>query len=399
VHLVLYLVWQCEDGIIWKGPLENKRKFPVAFDLRRAFPIKDYVPAHPVNDSAEAKYREIFPLYERFAEKLKILLQDLLNSEDVKFQVVESRSKTVESFSHKIRREGKSYKDPLAEITDLCGSRIVLYYVDDVDKVDRLIRREFTVDGKNSVDKRAILAPDQFGYLSVHKIARLGRSRSRLAEWKAFSQLTCEIQIRTVLQHSWAAISHALQYKQEVDVPTASRRRLTRLAGLLELADEEFVLIRNEKRILQKEVSNDVSLGNLDIEINSVSLRQFVQQSKLVRSFVGTATTSGVDVKEDKDDTVGLSQLTTACNIAGIKTIHKLQTFLQDLGTAKTTKFFSTFVSNYNGAISGTPGHVLAVIVSAFSKTPNLQQPLPSLIEWSKDYAARIAAAAEKNGT
>jgi len=50
-----------------------------------------------------------------------------------------------------------------------------------------------------------------------------------------------------VLQHAWASISHALQYKQEQDVPTVSRRKLFRLSALLELADEEFLSLRKEQ--------------------------------------------------------------------------------------------------------------------------------------------------------
>ncbi len=53
-----------------------------------------------------------------------------------------------------------------------------------------------------------------------------------------------EIQIRTILQHAWASLQHDLMYKAE-RLPTPHvRRRLIALAGVLELADREFVAVR-----------------------------------------------------------------------------------------------------------------------------------------------------------
>jgi hypothetical protein len=59
------------------------------------------------------------------------------------------------------------------------------------------------------------------------------------------------VQVRTVLQHAWASISHALQYKQEDDIPRALRRRLARISALLEVADEEFAELNREHNQLQ----------------------------------------------------------------------------------------------------------------------------------------------------
>ena len=61
-------------------------------------------------------------------------------------------------------------------MTDLLGVRIITYFPDEVDKAAKLVEREFCVDPDNSVDKRSILDPDRFGYLSLHYVLTLNRS-------------------------------------------------------------------------------------------------------------------------------------------------------------------------------------------------------------------------------
>jgi len=45
-----------------------------------------------------------------------------------------------------------------------------------------LIEREFAADHERSIDKRKLLDPDRFGYLSLHYICGLTPARLTLAE-------------------------------------------------------------------------------------------------------------------------------------------------------------------------------------------------------------------------
>jgi hypothetical protein len=145
----------------------------------------------------------------------------------------------------KIGQPGKEYQS-LSDITDLVGVRIITHYADEVEQIARVIESEFTIDGENSGDKGKVLDPDRFGYLSVHYVLELGRARAALPEYRAYGGMKAEVQVRSILQHAWAENEHDLGYKSALSVPRSVRRRFSRLAGLLELADAEFDAIRTE---------------------------------------------------------------------------------------------------------------------------------------------------------
>ena len=77
--------------------------------------------------SVVERYRSLRPLYEGFALKLAALIRDVLEANNIKYQIVESRAKDVSSFEEKISGPGKSYGHPLKDISDLCGCRVIVY--------------------------------------------------------------------------------------------------------------------------------------------------------------------------------------------------------------------------------------------------------------------------------
>jgi len=192
-----------------------------------------------------AEYDRRYPEYAGFTERLAELIPALLAENGVSVHSVNARVKSRSSFGGKVVREGKCYSS-LEQITDLTGVRIITYFEQDVARVSEIVEREFTIDIENSTDKRKVLESDRFGYLSVHYVLSLGEARCAQAAYRRFAGLKAEVQIRSILQHSWAEIEHDLGYKSQSSVPDALRRRFARLAGLLELADEEFNKIRSD---------------------------------------------------------------------------------------------------------------------------------------------------------
>jgi hypothetical protein len=96
--------------------------------------------------------------------------------------------------------------------------------------------------------------------------------------------LKAEIQIRSILQHAWAEIEHDLGYKTSGEIPKTARRQFARLAGLLELADDEFVKIRSDLDAYSREVSIKIVQRPRDVSLDRISLIDFARADSLVRS-------------------------------------------------------------------------------------------------------------------
>lgn len=192
----------------------------------------------------DSDYESIASRLQGFKLYVDSLIQTLLEIENIQFHSVTSRIKSKASVRQKLQRPDK--RRELNDLTDMFGVRIITYFQDEVDLVARLIEREFIVDTENSVDKRSLLDSDRFGYLSLHYILQLNPERSTLPENRAYKDIRFELQIRSILQHAWAEIEHDTGYKSASGAPHAVRRRFSRLAGLLELADDEFLAIRED---------------------------------------------------------------------------------------------------------------------------------------------------------
>jgi len=228
------------------------------------------------------EYDEQCDFLEEFTLVTHRLILDLLKSNNLRVHSVTYRVKDRKSISDKINKSAEDKYHCLDDIEDICGNRIITYFPDEVDAVAAIIQNEFDIDYNSSVDKRAILDPDRFGYLSLHYIAKLSKQRLRLTEYTRFKKCRTEIQIRSTLQHTWAEIEHDLGYKTKLAVPRHIRRRFSQLAGLLELADDTFVQIRNTLADYESNISDRIKKTPESVQIDQASLLTFVKQSKVL---------------------------------------------------------------------------------------------------------------------
>ena len=188
------------------------------------------------------------PLFKKFTKKTLGLLKDLLAKKNFSNLTIISKTKKIKSFMDKVRQG--EYRDPLNEISDCSGIRIITRFQNEVDLVKNYLSESLEII--KIIDKRTELGVAEFGYLSLHMIAKLDTNRNKLDEWRDFKELKFEIQIRTMLQDAWANVSHALHYKKMQDIPKKLKRKMPRLASLFELADEEFLRIKAQSDELNK---------------------------------------------------------------------------------------------------------------------------------------------------
>jgi putative GTP pyrophosphokinase len=203
--------------------------------------------------SLEERYREIRPHYERLAGEIGEALIRKINEAKIKTASITFRAKTVKSFLDKSER--KPYNDPLIEIMDLAGVRVVCLYELDIEKVEKVIRDEFEVCEK--IDKYKEAGSDKMGYLGVHFIVELKDHYSG-PRYEDLHGSKCEIQVRTILQDAWAIINHHLIYRNESSIPDRLKRDINNVAALLEIAQGIFDKIPKERTQYVEEIQSKV---------------------------------------------------------------------------------------------------------------------------------------------
>lgn len=221
------------------------------------------------------EYTEKKELCEKFKTAIITLLEGILS--DISIQNISGRIKDYDSLSKKIELK-KKYTE-LNDITDIIGIRVITYLPNDVDLIADKIRKEFNIDEDNSIDKR-IHEYDKFGYMSLHLVCELNDERIKLTEYKKFKDMKFELQVRSILQHSWAEIEHDIGYKHEIGIPKHIKRRFIRLASLLELADEEFQTIVRETTKYSEQVSSNIKRNDvMSLELNKITLEEYMKGS------------------------------------------------------------------------------------------------------------------------
>jgi predicted RNase H-like nuclease/ppGpp synthetase/RelA/SpoT-type nucleotidyltranferase len=186
---------------------------------------------------AVREYAESWPALRAATDSYVDLVTSILDEAGINYLTVTGRAKSVSSFAGKAGRmvDGvRLYADPLREITDQIGLRVITYVHSDVQAVVDLLEDQVVVHDDRDLG-RETASEGRFGYASRHLLIGV--------EGMAQAQ----VQIRTVLQHAWAEFEHDIRYKGTIPaehVPDFDRR-FTLAAGLLELADREFSTIRD----------------------------------------------------------------------------------------------------------------------------------------------------------
>lgn len=204
------------------------------------------------------EFNSLYSDYLRLGKNLEEAIKTFLNEESIPYLNVYFRIKEFSSFFEKISR--KNYSNPFEDIEDICGIRIICYYVTDIVKIEEVIKREFKL--LEAENKSESLGLKEFAYRSTHNIIQIKNSWTATPNYRGLQSLKAEIQIRTVLMHAWAEVEHKLNYKSDAQVPASFQRKLFRLSAKFEEADEQFEELRNGINDYKKEIEERAKLEN-----------------------------------------------------------------------------------------------------------------------------------------
>jgi len=220
----------------------------------------------PHGEALMQQYHALLPTLEALSGEAYDTLRRALHEQGIYVTAIEHRVKTEKSLAGKLELKGAKYKS-IDDITDLVGLRVITFYTDEVDKVAAIAKRVFDIDWQESVDKRKLHKLDSFGYNSLHYICRLRTGGPRF-----------ELQMRTALQHVWSTIEHDTGYKGDVKIPDVYLRQFNRLAGMLELVDDEFSRLRLLLSDYRRQIQALEKSGQLaDVPLSRDTFRNYLE--------------------------------------------------------------------------------------------------------------------------
>ncbi len=129
-------------------------------------------------------------------------------------------------------------------IVDLIGIRVICLYMPDIMEIARLLEEEFDVLDFTDKTREVEVTADTFRYKGLHLDMALSERRKSLPAYSRFASMRFEVQVRTAIQDAWSTLDHAIKYKKQV--PHELSRRINALAALFEIADREFLAIRDQ---------------------------------------------------------------------------------------------------------------------------------------------------------
>ncbi len=178
--------------------------------------------------------------YQVYADVLKRVLENACEL-SIPEAVVQVRAKSISSFAEKCARRFEKYPNAVRQMTDLCGARVIVQTLEQVQAVRKFIEANFKVVEQE--DKRMLLGTGEFGYRDMHYIVQL-RPTSCLVispkEREDIGKRKAEIQVRTWVQHAWADTLHDRMYKPRLKPSEEMERTGALLGALMEDGDEAF---------------------------------------------------------------------------------------------------------------------------------------------------------------
>jgi ppGpp synthetase/RelA/SpoT-type nucleotidyltranferase len=307
-----------------------------------------------------------------YADFVKEEVAHIVESSGVESHLVDTRVKGVDSLRRKLRQ--KRYSNFALEASDVIGVRVITYYDDGVDKVAEALKRELRIISIRSIDKRKRLSLREFGYRSIHLVACLKKTHLNAYKYCELPVKRFEIQIRSLLEHAWAEIEHEVIYKSGIAYPDNMKRRFASIAGTLEVLDEQFHRLRDEKMglidgLLEEYRTQNVA-GRITLDVSRlVALLEYRYPSGLGWR---DAEKQGRPFKRGLD-----ASCIEALRAVGIRTVDSL---VRLMANSKFKRAVLDFAARAGKAIDSI-SHLAIVVIAVMVKQPRaLMVHFPELV-------------------
>jgi len=159
---------------------------------------------------------------------------------------ISARAKSPERFiekAFKLESGSPKYSDPINQIQDQLGARIVAFYLSDRDALATLVKDYFA-----PIEEKQIVpdTPDRFGYEGKHFVLFLPGDILSKDIPEQHIPTFFELQIQTLFQHAWGEANHDLAYKPFLDLSADQQRKVAFTAAQAWGADLIFEELANE---------------------------------------------------------------------------------------------------------------------------------------------------------
>ena len=159
---------------------------------------------------------------------------------------ITARAKSVDRFVAKAEKTENGipkYSEPLKQIQDQVGARVVVFYLDDVDVVAEAIKKHCRyIETKLLVPE----SESEFGYVGRHFILATPIDAVPATLDQSRLPTFFELQIKTLFQHAWSEANHDLGYKPTIALDSDQKRRIAFTAAQAWGADRIFLELHRE---------------------------------------------------------------------------------------------------------------------------------------------------------
>jgi putative GTP pyrophosphokinase len=228
--------------------------------------------------SSLEQYGELLPRLNQASAAIGDAIRARLRDDGLNHHTVQARVKDPGSVKGKLDRltaDGKfKYERGLEQLDDLIGVRVIMFLEPDIADVATALKGQFRCredDDKTSSQRRN----GQIGYAGRHLILEVPAENVPVG-CQAFIGERFEVQIRTVLQHAWAAFEHDIRYKALAEANAEVDRAFTMASTLIELADAQFSAINDIVKRRQAESTAEFAANPAATELTGDILQDML---------------------------------------------------------------------------------------------------------------------------